>query len=365
MNKIISVLLVCLMLVFSGCMAKEPAPSEENSSLPIIESEAPSVSESESSPESEETSSEDYDAILEEWVENLEPMQIFETEKEYPAVILEIFDILMEQEELEVFKSKELFSVDVLGDENAFYVHYLYVTNENIDGHLMIRVHKLESGEFALMARGGGPIDFGLEKSDITLEDITDISSFSYKGTPSVSEIPPASDISKETLDEIVEKSFIIDESSLNSNDSEIKITCAEAALDYMAEILGIEQYGIFTKVSKGNNNQYIRLFESFGEMIPDENTRVENEDGSTYMKFTDSDYYYGDISLSHTNSPEFTDENGNTYYEIGFGLSFEFVEGLFIYDGKNAGYNIIRTGKSVFYAVYPDGTIKVLRYFL
>lgn len=116
-DKFISVFLVCFLLVFFGCMAEEPAPSEENNSLPSIESEVPSDSESE---------------------------------------------------------CRELLSINVLGDENAFFVHYAFIDNEGVENQLMIRVHKLESGEFALVARGGGPIGFGLEKTDITLEDITD-----------------------------------------------------------------------------------------------------------------------------------------------------------------------------------------------
>lgn len=163
MKKFIA-LLVCLVLVLSACAEKEPAPSDNSLSS--------NNSAAENSDANEETSSENDNAALDDWLENLEPMQVFKTEKEYPAVILEIFDSMMAQEEFEQSKSKELLSIDVSGDENAFYVHYLYVTNENIDGHLMIRVHKLESGEFALMARGGGPLAHGLEKTDLTLEDI-------------------------------------------------------------------------------------------------------------------------------------------------------------------------------------------------
>ena len=64
MNKIISVLLLCLMLIFSGCTTEEPVSEEENGSLQSIGSEVPSDFENENSESSEEIPAEDYDAMI-------------------------------------------------------------------------------------------------------------------------------------------------------------------------------------------------------------------------------------------------------------------------------------------------------------
>ena len=37
---------------------------------------------------------------------------------------------------------------------------------------IMFGLHKMDDGRYALMLRGGGPCDYGLEDSDLTLEDV-------------------------------------------------------------------------------------------------------------------------------------------------------------------------------------------------
>ncbi len=112
------------------------------------------------------------DPALEEWIKNLKPQQVFETEKEYPAVIGEIFEIIMEAN-TEEYKSKELKRINAFyGDENEFYVSFNYVAEADPDCYLAIRVEKTEDGKYALLARGGGPLAYGLEEAKMTLEDI-------------------------------------------------------------------------------------------------------------------------------------------------------------------------------------------------
>ena len=116
---------------------------------------------------------EEYEkAFLDEFIKHLEPSEFFETKKEYPAVILEIFDLIMEKETAEFLKCEELRKIEVLGDENEFFVSYSYLGKEGSTEGLNIRIRKVEDGKYGLLGRGGGPIGHGLEKSDITHEDI-------------------------------------------------------------------------------------------------------------------------------------------------------------------------------------------------
>ncbi len=119
-----------------------------------------------------ETDEEYYEDFLDEFVNHLEPLEYFETEKEYPEVILEIFDLMMEQEASEIMKCEELVSIDVLGDEKEFYVTYKYISKEGYEEFRSVRVRKTEDGKYGLLGRGGGPLGYGLEKSELTLEDI-------------------------------------------------------------------------------------------------------------------------------------------------------------------------------------------------
>ena len=120
-----------------------------------------------------ETMEEYEKAFLDEYVKQLEPIEFFETEKEFPAVILEIFDLIMEKEPYEFLKSKNLLGIEVFGDQKEFYVSYQYITNEDAEEYLNIRVRKNEKGKFGLLLRGGGaPGGHGLEKTDITIEDM-------------------------------------------------------------------------------------------------------------------------------------------------------------------------------------------------
>ena len=176
--------LLALVFVFCSC-SKEPEneivpemqepPVSENESISETEEDVPIVNgwTPDFKPSDFETYEEYENAFLDEFVKHLEPSEYFETEKEYPAVILEIFDLMMEQETAEIMKCEELLTVNVLGDENEFYVTYKYISKEGYEEFRSIRVRKMEEGGYGVLGRGGGaPIAYGLEKTDITLEDI-------------------------------------------------------------------------------------------------------------------------------------------------------------------------------------------------
>ena len=147
--------------------AEEVLKSEPEEDVPVVNGWTPDFK-----PEDFETYEEYEKAFLEEFVKHLEPSEFFETEKEYPAVILEIFDLIMEKQP-DVFKCEELLKIDVLGDENEFYVTYKYISKEGAEEFRSVRVRKTEEGRYGVLGYGGGaPIAYGLEKSDITLEDI-------------------------------------------------------------------------------------------------------------------------------------------------------------------------------------------------
>ena len=185
MNKMFFTFFLVLLLL-CGCASVE-TPEEIVSSESAAEEETSSETEEETKPEDVpvvngwtpdfkpedfETYEEYEKAFLDEFVKHLEPSEFFETEKEYPAVILEIFDLMMEQQP-DVFKCEELLKIDVLGDENEFYVTYKYISKEGAEEFRSVRVRKTEEGRYGVLGYGGGaPIGYGLEKSDITLEDI-------------------------------------------------------------------------------------------------------------------------------------------------------------------------------------------------
>lgn len=166
-------LFLSLIMLLSGCVKSDsendlPDNPEQNRDVMYINGWTADFE-----PSDFDSEEEYYEAFLDEYVKTLEPMEFFETEKEYPAVILEIFDKLDEEETEELFKCDELLKVEVSGDENEFYVSYSYRDKEGTKQELKIRVRKIEDGKYGLLGRGGGaPISHGLEKTDLTLEDI-------------------------------------------------------------------------------------------------------------------------------------------------------------------------------------------------
>ena len=186
MKKMIFVF-VLIILLLCGCTSVQ-TPEEVVPSESVAEEETSSETEEETKPEdvpivngwtadfkpSDFETYEEYEkAFLDEYVKHLEPLEFIETEKEYPEVIIEIFDWMMEQQTSEIMKCDKLVRIEVLGDENEFYVTYKYISKEGYEEFRSIRVRKMEEGRHGVLGYGGGaPIAYGLEKSDITLEDI-------------------------------------------------------------------------------------------------------------------------------------------------------------------------------------------------
>lgn len=107
-----------------------------------------------------------YDAALSELIENLEPMEVFDTKYSFPQNVGEIFEIMTGED-----KSK-LSRIEVFGGANEFFARYVYSSETNATEFLQIRVRINSDGFYTLIAEGSGPMDYGLEKTDITLEDI-------------------------------------------------------------------------------------------------------------------------------------------------------------------------------------------------
>lgn len=173
MKKLLAIILAMLMLTFAlcACVQEDPGtpdvPEDPQSESEISESEE---SENPGSEEKNESSPEE-DAALQEWVESLEPIEVYDTKNVYPWVIGEIFEIIMESEPDER-KSTELLGIEVCGGENEFFVDYIYSCEAEEPGHLFIRVRMNNDGLYTLVARGGGSIGYGLQKTDINLDDI-------------------------------------------------------------------------------------------------------------------------------------------------------------------------------------------------
>lgn len=107
-----------------------------------------------------------YDAALSELIENLEPMEVLDTKYSFPQNIGEIFEIMTGKDK------SGLSRIEVFGGANEFFVRYVYSSETNDTEFLQIRVRADNNGLYNLIAKGSGPMDHGLEKTDITLEDI-------------------------------------------------------------------------------------------------------------------------------------------------------------------------------------------------
>ena len=129
------------------------------------------------------------DDVLEQWVATLEPICEFKVTEEYPDVILELFDQLVEQRnamaENQRILHTDLQSVIVYGTQEEFCAIYIfsgeleYPTNSgSIErepfGEMTMRVRMRQKNKttYELVAQGGGPIAYGLEQTDLTLEKI-------------------------------------------------------------------------------------------------------------------------------------------------------------------------------------------------
>lgn len=129
------------------------------------------------------------DDALEQWAASLEPICEFKVTKGYPNVILEMFNQLIEQKntmtEDQHILHAGLKSVTVYGTQEEFCVVYAfsgeleYLTDsgsselEPFDEMTMqVRMRKKNETTYELIAQGGGPIAYGLEQTDLTLESI-------------------------------------------------------------------------------------------------------------------------------------------------------------------------------------------------
>ena len=117
---------------------------------------------------SEDTYANGYDPFLEDWVRSLYVTKNYKTEKTFPAAVGAVFRGITNSEYVKV---KEVKSVEVSGSESEFFAAYTYIDTEGAEQVLQVRMRKTEEG-YGLLARGGGPIDYGLSKTTLGLGDI-------------------------------------------------------------------------------------------------------------------------------------------------------------------------------------------------
>ncbi len=108
------------------------------------------------------------DAALEEWVRNLKVTQNYRTDKPFPAAVGAVFNAIANSEDIEYIDFKD---VEVYGDEEEFFAAYTYIERGGEEQVLQVRMRKTAEG-YGLLARGGGPLGYGLEKTDITMANI-------------------------------------------------------------------------------------------------------------------------------------------------------------------------------------------------
>lgn len=131
----------------------------------------------------------EQDEALEQWVADLEPVCEFSVTEEYPGVILELFSRLVEQENAKAADQytlrADLQSVAVYGTQEEFCAVYTFSGETKYIGRsgnaesesfsemtLSVRMRRKDGTTYELVAQGGGPIAYGLEQTDLTLEDI-------------------------------------------------------------------------------------------------------------------------------------------------------------------------------------------------
>lgn len=134
-------------------------------------------------------SSPEKDDSLEQWVASLEPICEFKVTEEYPNAILELFNQLVEQKntmtEDQHILHANLQSITVYGTQEEFCAIYTFSgeleyhtdsgssERESFDEMTMqVRMRQKNKTTYELVAQGGGPIAYGLEQTDLTLENI-------------------------------------------------------------------------------------------------------------------------------------------------------------------------------------------------
>ena len=118
----------------------------------------------------------EQDQALEQWVADLEPVCEFEVTEEYPGVILELFDQLTEQRN-QLSDSQQILNTNLQSVTFSSEQEYLTEsgsTRQEPFGEMTMRVRMRQKNKttYELVAQGGGPIAYGLEKTDLTLESI-------------------------------------------------------------------------------------------------------------------------------------------------------------------------------------------------
>ena len=108
------------------------------------------------------------DAALKEWVRNLKVTQNYRTDKPFPAAVGAVFNAIVNSEDIKYIDFKD---VEVYGDEKEFFAAYTYIERGGEEQVLQVRMRKTAEG-YGLLARGGGPLGYGLEKTDITMANI-------------------------------------------------------------------------------------------------------------------------------------------------------------------------------------------------
>ena len=129
------------------------------------------------------------DPALEQWAAGLEPVCEFPVTEDYPGVILELFDRLIEWENGKSPDSRitraDLRSLTVYGTREEFFVAYVFdgelehaaqsggAGSEPFEGMvLQVRMRRIDDTAYGLLARGGGPLAYGLVPTDLTLESL-------------------------------------------------------------------------------------------------------------------------------------------------------------------------------------------------
>lgn len=124
---------------------------------------------------SEDTYANGFDPFLEYWVSTLYVTKNYKIDAPFPAAVKAVFDAIASDENI---KYREFRNVEFYGDEKEFFAAYSYIDAEGAGQTLQVRMRKTEDG-YGLLAKGGGPIGYGLAKRNgtpLTADEIRRVS---------------------------------------------------------------------------------------------------------------------------------------------------------------------------------------------
>ncbi len=183
-----------------------------------------------------------------------------------------------------------------------------------------------------------------------------------YFGLPYTQKLPKYLLRTTDEIGAIIKKIFVSDENLLNISTDIVDISCEEAALDYLAQLLGITEIEDFTKIKADSSFRFIIYYYNQGEEKFDDSFKKTYDNGTVYRKYTDLNIYEGVVCLTLCEDGELTAaEDGSVCYLIECYFSHRVELGVCTNSDGGKYASIGESSGVIDYGVYPDGKVRVL----